>query len=115
MLKQTGKTTVGALANHIWSIAGSDARSDVSATFMQPFVSHTNSNATTFGLNTETTYNWISDTWVVPINLTVSQLTKFGKQPVSIGGGVRYYVESPTGGPNWGPKLTLTFLFPTGG
>jgi hypothetical protein len=34
VLKQSGKNTVGLLANHIWSIAGDDARADVSATFL---------------------------------------------------------------------------------
>ena len=39
-------------------------------------------------------------------------LVHIGKQPVSIGGGVKYYVESPGGGPDWGLRLNLTFLFP---
>jgi len=38
-LKQTGPWTVGMLANHIWAAAGNDSRRNVSATFLQPFVS----------------------------------------------------------------------------
>jgi hypothetical protein len=39
--KQHGPWTFGILANHIWSYAGDDDRTDVDATFLQPFVSHT--------------------------------------------------------------------------
>ena len=112
VLKQSGHVTFGALANHIWSVAGSDSRADISSTFMQPFLSYTTPGATTYAINSETSYDWISDQWQVPINLSVSQLTHMGKQPIQVGAGVKYYVESPDGGPNWGFRLNLTFLFP---
>jgi hypothetical protein len=44
-------------------------------------------DAWTFGLNTESTYNWTSNEWSVPINLTATKLTKIDNQPISIGGG----------------------------
>jgi hypothetical protein len=100
------------LANHIWSVAGSSTRSDISASFVQPFLSYTTPKATTWALNTETTYDWIGDAWLVPVNVTVSQLVKIGSQPVSIGGGVKYWLESPAGGPDWGLRLSVTLLFP---
>lgn len=112
VLKQAGKNTIGLLANHIWSIAGDDDRADVSSTFLQPFFSHTTPGLTTYTLNTETTYDWLGENWVVPINFTVTQLTKIGDQRLSIGGGVKYYAEKPTGGPDWGVRLVLTLLFP---
>lgn len=111
-LKQTGPWTVGILANHIWSFAGAADRQDVSATFMQPFLSYTTVKATTFSANTETTYDWTNDRWVVPINLVVAQLLPLGGQLVQVAVGGRYYVESPTGGPDWGMRFALTFLFP---
>jgi len=40
-LRQQGPWTYGALANHIWSFAGNDNRADISATFLQPFLSYT--------------------------------------------------------------------------
>ena len=112
LLKQSGHNTFGLLANHIWSVAGDDDRGDVSATFFQPFFSHTTASALTIGLNTESTYDWKSEKWLVPVNLTATQLTHMGKQPISVGGGVRYYVSSPKDGPNWGLRLILTLLFP---
>lgn len=113
VLKQSGPWTFGLLANHIWSLAGDDDRSDVNSTFAQPFLSYTTSDAWTFGLNSETTYDWENDTWSVPLNVTASKLVKVGTQRLSLGGGLRYWVESPDSGPEgFGVRLTVTFLFP---
>jgi hypothetical protein len=112
MLRQESGWTYGMLANHVWSFAGNDSRADVSATFIQPFISYTTKTYTTFGLNTESTYDWEASQWTVPINATVSQLLKFGKQPVSFLLGYRNYVDAPTGGPDWGLRFQVTFLFP---
>lgn len=56
VLKQDGPWTYGALANHIWSVAGNSDRPDISSTFLQPFISYTTPDAWTFSLNTENTY-----------------------------------------------------------
>ena len=94
VLKQDGRGPT-ALANHIWSVAGNGDRADVSSTFLQPFVSYTTPTAWTFGLNTESTYDWKANQWSVPINLTVSKLIKVGSRPISIGGGLRYWADGP--------------------
>lgn len=112
ILKQAGPWTFGALANHLWDYAGHDSRGSINVTYFQPFVSYTTPKATTFGLNMESTYDWQGNQWTVPINATVSQLMKFGDQPVSLVAGVRYYAEKPDGGPEWGLRLGITFLFP---
>ena len=113
VLKQEGPWTYGLLTNHLQSFAGEDSRSDVSATFLQPFVSYITSSKTTFSLNTESTYDWEGGEWSVPINFNVSQLFQFGSQPVQIGVGGRYWAESPDSGPEgWGFRFQITFLFP---
>jgi len=113
VLTQSEGWTVGALANHIWSFAGQSDREDVSSTFLQPFVSYTTPDAWTFSLNTESTYNWEKSEWSVPINVSVGKLAKFGKQPVSLTAGLRYWAESPEGGPSgFGARFVATFLFP---
>ena len=112
-LKQSGPWTYGGLVNHIQSFAGNGSREDVSATFLQPFLSYITKTKTTIGLNAESTYDWKGDNWSVPINLTVSQLLRIGKQPLQIGGGVRYWAESPDNGPEgFGFRLQMTLLFP---
>lgn len=112
MLKQGGGWTYGLLANHLWSFAGADERVDVSATFVQPFLSFTTARQTTYGINSETTYDWEAEQATVPINLQASQLVRFGKQPVSLALTYRYYVDAPANGPDWGLSFTLTLLFP---
>lgn len=112
VLKQDGPWTYGALANHLWSFAGEDAREEVNATFLQPFVSYITPTKTTFTLNSESTYDWASGQWNVPVNGIISQLFKIGDQPVQVFAGVRYYLETPDGGPEWGLRLGITFLFP---
>jgi hypothetical protein len=112
VLKQTGGWSVGMLANHVWSYAGESGRADVNATYLQPFVSFTTKTFTSFGLNTESTYDWESSQWTVPLNLMVGQMLKIGKQPVQFLVGGRYYAEAPSGGPEWGLRLQVTLLFP---
>lgn len=110
-LKQQDGWTYGLLANQIWSFAGG-GNQEVNATYVQPFLSYTTSKQTTFSLNTESTYDWTGNQWTVPINLQVSQLVKIGKLPISIGLGGRYYAEKPDGGPDWGVRFVVQFLFP---
>ncbi|WP_322045290.1 transporter [Paraburkholderia sp. J67] len=113
VLWQSNGWTYGMLANHIWSFAGNSDRSGVSSTFLQPFLNYTTHDAWTFGLNSESTYDWNHHQWSTPINASVTKLLKFGTQPVSIGGGVRYWAASPDSGPHgWGARLIVTFLFP---
>lgn len=112
VLKQQNGWTYGALVNHIWSFAGDSARADVNATYLQPFVSFTTKKATTFTLNTESTYDWENKQWTAPLNLMVQQLVTIGKQPVAFTLGGRYYVDKPDGGPDWGLRFAVILLFP---
>ncbi len=112
-LKQQGHWTYGVLANHIWSFAGESSRPDVNATFLQPFLAYATPTAWTYSLNTESTYDWDNQQWSVPINAVVSKVTKIGNQLVSVGGGVRYWADSPDSGANGlGLRVVVTLLFP---
>jgi hypothetical protein len=111
-LVQRGRWTIGMLANHIWSLAGDDDRTDVNATFLQPFVAHTWSRGFTLTLNTESTYDWEAEQWTVPLNLIGTQVLRVGSQPISLQLGGRYYAEKPSGGPDWGIRAAVTLMFP---
>lgn len=112
-LRQDGPWTYGALGNHLWSFAGNDRRSDISATFLQPFVSYTTPDAWTFSLNTESTYDWKAEQWSVPVNVVASKVVRIGGQLASVAAGVRYWIETPDGGPHgWAARVALTLLFP---
>jgi len=113
LLKQKGPWTIGFLGNHIWSFAGSDNRSDINSTFLQPFVSYTTPKAITYAFNTESTYNWETSQWSVPLNFTVAKMTRIGKQLVSFTGGAGYYVESTdNGAKGWKIRAVVTLLYP---
>ena len=111
LLKQDSGWTYGVLVNHLWSYAGW-GDNNVNATFVQPFLSYTTKKFTTFGVNTESTYDWENHQWTVPLIGSVSQLVKIGKQPVQFSLGARYYAEKPANGPDWGLRFAVTFLFP---
>jgi len=110
-LRQDDAWTYGLLASHIWSFAGRSG-STVNATSLQPFLSYTNSSLTTFGLGSEAAYDWEARQWLVPLDVTVSQLVRIGNTPVDFAVGGRSYLDRPAGGPNWGIKFTVTFMLP---
>lgn len=114
-LQQTGPWTRGVLVNHVWTVGGDDDRRDVETSFIQPFLSYTTKSATTYSLNTESTYDWEGESWSVPIHAGISQLFKIGGQMVQIGGHVRYWADGPDSGPEgWGARVVITMLFPAG-
>jgi hypothetical protein len=112
VLKQQSGWTYGLLANHLWSIGGTSSTPDVNATFLQPFLSYTTSRYTTFGIVTESTYDWDATKWTVPLILSASQLVKIAGHPVQFLVAPKLYVEGPTGAPDWGLRFAFTLLFP---
>ena len=49
----------------------------------------------------------------MPLNATVSKVTRIGEQMISFGGGVRYWAEGSDAAPSgWGARLFVTLLFP---
>ena len=111
--KQQWRSVGGAGASPVWLDARGDDRADVDATFLQPFLSYTTPTAWSVALNTESTYDWEGEQWSVPINCVVTKVTKVGSQLVSVGGGVRYWADSPDNGPEVvGLRVVVTLLFP---
>ena len=112
-LRQVGSWTYGGLVNHIWSVAGSGNRNNINSTFIQPFITYNTPSAVTYALNSESTYDWESEQWAIPVNFMVSKLVRFDKQMVSFQGGIRYWVKSTDSGPEGlGLRFAVTFLFP---
>ena len=115
LLKQQGGWSYGMLANQIWSYAdaGGPGSPEVNRLFVQPFLSWTSAKRTTFGVNAESSYDWRTGSWTVPVNFTVAQLLRVGHQPLQLTAGVRAYAVSPDQGPSWGLRFVATFLFPS--
>lgn len=114
-IRQIGPWTIGGLANHIWSFAGDDDRPDVNQSFAQPFLAYTTPQAWQYSFTSETSYNWETEEWSVPLNFLVGKTVAISGRPVSISGGVRYWAESPASGPDgFGFRLVTTLVFPKG-
>jgi hypothetical protein len=72
-LKQEHGWTYGILANHIWSYAvverGLLNPNPVNQTFLQPFINYTFPDTFGITVNTQSTYDWITKEWTVPIDV----------------------------------------------
>ena len=112
-LTMRGRWTMGALANHLWSFAGDDARDDINSTFVQPFVAYTWPSAWTVSVQSETTYNWDTSNWSVPLNVAVAKLVMLGPLPVSLQAGVGRWLTSPdTAADGWRCRFQANFVLP---
>jgi hypothetical protein len=118
-LKQEGPWTYGFLANYLWSFADAtnEPRSDVENLFLQPFLAYATSDGVTYSVNAEASYNAKAsrgNEWTVPINFSVSKVTRFGPFPFSVGGGLGWYADAPNGGPDWQLRASFTLILPRG-
>lgn len=114
-LKQNGAYTYGVLANQLWSFTGDEQAADLSQFFFQPFFAHTSQKAVTLALQSESTANWNApegNVWTVPLIAQVSKMAKFGLFPASYAAGVGFYLDAPTGGPEWKLRSVITVLIP---
>lgn len=113
VLTQPGNWTVGALANHVWSISGANDRSDVNQTFIQPFANYNLGNGVAAGVSMEASGNWEADEkWTAPLLFSLSKVALLGKRPVNLAVAAGPTVWSPSAGANWRFRLVATFLFP---
>lgn len=113
VLRQAGPWTYGALANHVWSVAGSSSRPDVNRSFLQPFLTYTTPSAWSFVLQAEASYDWEQSAASVPVGIFVGKVLRIGGLPVQFIGGPRYYASHFDNGPKgWGARFSVTLLFP---
>jgi len=109
ILRQQGGWTYGVLTNHVWSIAGDDSRTDVRSTFLQPFFAYTTKSGWTLNANSDSTKNWSTGKWSVPVNIFLTKLVRVAGQPVNMGGGARCWATAPPGGPQGcGVRVNIT-------
>ena len=111
VLKQKNGWTYGALANHLFSFAGDDDRSDISATFINPFLTYNWKSGAGISNTFEYTHDWINDVNVFVYIPSASAVTKFGKQTVSFSIGPRFHF-APDIKPDLGIRAGITLIFP---
>jgi hypothetical protein len=114
ILKQDGAYSYGMLAYNMFGKEkdGVPAASKLNYMFLQPFVTRQLGQGLSVSANLESQYNWTSERWTVPVNLSVAQVMKLGSQPVSFSLGARYFAARPDGAPEWGLRANMTLLFP---
>ena len=111
VLKLQGQWTYGALANHIWSYAGSGLN-DINATFFQPFMTYANKSGASFTIASENTQSWNNDIFGGFTGLYYAKVLKLGKQMMQLGGGPKIYYGNNPLNPDWGIRANIILLFP---
>ena len=118
IVRQTEVWTYGALVNQFWSFAGGKNRDSVNVTLVHPVLFYTWNSGWALGLDSESTYDAkasSADRWTVPVQISISKETSFGKHPVNLSFGVVPYALAPSGAPSVGVNFTFTPLFPKEG
>ncbi|MCS6917398.1 MAG: hypothetical protein NZM08_06935 [Chitinophagales bacterium] len=113
VLRQAKGWTSGMLVNHIWSVAGDTLRSDVSSTFLQPFVAYNFPSGAGITAAAEVTQNWVAENTSGVLALMASGITMMGKQVISLAVGPRIHFSGPDfSRPDYGVRGVLTLVFP---
>lgn len=111
--KQRNRWTIGTLANHLWAMEKKENAQGINSTFFQPFINYTTPTSVTYSLNTESTYDWNTDDYTIPVNLTVTKIIKIDKQLISVGGGGRFWArDTDSSAKEFGVRLVASFIFP---
>jgi hypothetical protein len=112
-LKQNGPLTVGALTNHIWSVAGEDDRADVNSTFVEQFLVYTTPKGLSYTSIIDFTNNWETDQSSASIALGATKVTRLGNQMISYGGFLKYWADTTDTTPEGiSYRFQFTLLFP---
>ena len=93
---------VGALASQVWDYAGSDDGTDVNSFLLQYFINYNFASGWYFTSAPIITANRDApsgEKWSIPIG--AGKIVRLGKLPLNINSQLFYYVEKPTGGPDW--------------
>jgi hypothetical protein len=111
-LRVTGPWTYGGLTSQTWSVENNPT-TEINRTFLQPFVSFNAGDGWALSANTESTYDWVTDEWTVPLNVAVSKLTNVGNTPLNWQLGAGYWIDGPDGGPEgWRLRLQAQIVIP---
>lgn len=105
----------GALANHLWKIAGSDETTKINNSFIQPFVNFNLPGGWAISSSPGITANWEDESgqqWTVPLGLGLSKVTVVAKVPLNVV--LQYYgnAVAPDDAPSGFVRLQFSLMFP---
>jgi hypothetical protein len=115
ILTMPGKWVLGAVANQLWRIGGSDNTTAISSFFVQPFVNYNLHRGWSLSTSPSITADWNAPSgqqWTVPLGMGVSKVSLIGKQPVNLS--LQYYhnVVRPDNGPADVVRMVFGLLYP---
>jgi hypothetical protein len=111
----TKEFMIAALAQQWWSFAGDADRKDTSQLNLLPLIYRFFGDGWSVGYSGNILADWKArsgERWTVPLGLSVAKVVMLGKLPVQIQIGGQYFVERPTGGPEWNVQLQVTPVIP---
>ena len=114
-LTQPHPWTIGALANNLWSIAGSGSRPSVNQFLLEYFINYNMKKGWYIDIAPVITADWKASSgniWTVPVGGGLARLMKVGFQPLSIAGQLYGNAVHPQGASSWSMRFQVTLLFP---
>ena len=109
--------TVGALAQHWWSVGGDGDRSSVNQTNVQYFYYYKLGNQWSIGASPNASMDWTgsgSPTINLPIGIGINKTLFIGRLPVRVGLEASRYVKHESAlKPEWGVRLSITPAIPS--
>ena len=91
----------GALTNHQWDIGGS-GDADINLTSIQVLWVHLPGGGYNIGSSPLINYDWESEQWTVPINVSGGKTVVWNGRPWKLSAEINYYAEKPDAfGPEW--------------
>ena len=115
VLTTPGHWVIGALANNVWSFAGSGSRPPVNQFLLQYFLNYNMKHGWYVTLQPIITADWRAsngNSWTVPFGGGVGRIMKIGFQPVNISGQFYGNAAYPNGGSPWSMRLQVALLYP---
>ncbi len=99
----------GFFPSHQWNVTNSDDREHYSTSQAQLFLVFLPGGGWSVGTTPTINYDWHSEDWTIPLNLTVSKTTMFKTTPVKLQCEINYYIEQPDAfGPEWMISFNIT-------
>jgi hypothetical protein len=111
----TPKFMIAAFAQQWWSFAGDADRESTSQLSVLPLIFRFFGQGWSVGYsgNILADFNAPSgQKWTVPLGLSIGKVAFLGKLPVQVQIAGQYFVERPTGGPDWNVQLQITPVIP---
>ena len=110
------KWILGALLQNWWSFAGQDSRSSARSMNLQPVAAYFLPDAWSIGYSGNILANWrspASDTFTIPLGVSVAKVVKLGPLPVRFALGVQWMPVQPDRyGQKWNFQLIVAPVLP---